>query len=1057
MSEDPATYAFGAFEVDEGLFELRRGGERVPLRPKVFDVLLYLIRNRDRVVSKDELLERVWPGENVSESVLPTNVAALRRALGDERSDARMIQTVHGRGYRFVAPVSVRRGAEDGAPRARDGASDALEGTLFVGRDEIMGELDGLVGAMRRGRGSLVLLVGEPGIGKTRTADELGRRVRAAGCAVFEGRCFEGEGAPSFWPWVQILRDAVEPLDPDALREHLGSGAPDVAHLLPELHERLPEVGELHGLDSAQARFRLFDAVSRFLIDLSRTVPLAVVLDDLHWADEPTLRLMQFLAREIRDEHVLIVGAYRDVEVRRRQPLARILGELAQEVHFRRLTLRGFRESDVGRYLEAATGLKASPELRRAVFETTEGNPFFISETVRLLAAEGAMERSGPPDRLETGLPQGIRDVIGRRLDGLSPDCNELLAIASVIGRHFSLAVLERVSELAPERVIELLDEAETAHLVEVDAADGPSRIGRYAFSHALVRETLYEELSGLQRVRLHRLVAEALREVHDSRVQLSELANHLFQAVPAGPESVEQAIAACVRAAEHALGLLAYEEAVEHYEQALQASEFEVPADDERRAELLLALGRAQSRAGRRDEACHSFERAADLARGLGRSDLLARAAMGFGGWPLSAGRGPIIPNREFRALLEEALVAVGDGESPLRARLLAGLAVTPPDQDSMQVRESLSRRAVDMARRSDDTEALFDALFARLWALLGPDDTRERLEAASEILALAERVGDREKMFTGRENRVRSLLVLGEVEAADVEIEACAELARELRLPHYWYSTRRFQVTRALGDGRFVDAERLGDEMVQHGRRARDPGVEVVFATIRAWLMREQGRLGQIEGFFQAFVQQHAWLPRLPRAVVAYFYSVLGREEPARRHFAPLASHGFADVPRDENWILTLSLCAELSVFLSDVRSAESVSALLEPYAGQNVSHQTLRIYLGSAAHFLARLSSLLGRRETALEYFDRAEEMNARLGARPALARTRFERARLLLELPGGAEPAPADLARARGLLERVAAEAEELGMPDLRQAATALLEDAVGLEGKEPASR
>ncbi|MEN8182039.1 MAG: AAA family ATPase [Myxococcota bacterium] len=624
-------HAFGEFELDDGLFELRRSGEVLKLPPKTFDLLLYLVRHRDRVVSKSELLDKLWPGEHVTEAVLPTNVSAARAALRDSRGRSGMIQTVHGRGYRFVAPV------EEHAAGLRVPSRTASEARLFVGREDVMAELRALLDDCFAGSGRVALLSGEPGIGKTCTAERLADEARRRGALVLEGRATEAEGVPAFWPWVRVLRGLALGLTLEELRDSVGPAAAELARLVPELRQQIPELPDPGPEESAQARFRLFDAVATVLRGTNRTRALVLFLDDLHWADEPTLLLLQFVAREIRDARVLLLGAYRDVELRRQHPLARVLGELAREAHHRRISLGGLEEQDVARFVEASTGRPASAALVAAVFRRTEGNPFFVHETVRLLASEGRLEGEAPSEAAwDVGLPEGVREVIGRRLDRLSEECNQALTRAAVIGREFDVPLLARVCEQPPARVLDLLDEAESARIV-VPAVGGhrtPSP-GCFAFGHALVRETLYEELTVPQRVRLHRRVAESLEALGGERTgtHLAELARQFFQAAPGG--DVERALAYCVRAGEHALELLAWEEAVAHFERALQAIELAVPVEEAHRCELVLALGRAQWQAGHYPEGRRTFSLAATLARKLDRADLLAEAAIGLGGWP--------------------------------------------------------------------------------------------------------------------------------------------------------------------------------------------------------------------------------------------------------------------------------------------------------------------------------------------------------------------------------------------------------------------------------------
>jgi DNA-binding winged helix-turn-helix (wHTH) protein/tetratricopeptide (TPR) repeat protein len=1041
-------YVFGEereFELDERLFQLRKNGCEIALAPRTFDVLLYLVRNRDHVVSKSELLESVWDGENVSESVLPSNVTALRRALADERASARVIQTVHGRGYRFVAQIEEHAGRD---PAPGDAGVEVAatapavvansEAGPFVGRGEVMTQLRGHLDRALAGTGSLVLLVGEPGIGKTRTAGELAAEAAALGARVLHGRCYEGEGAPAYWPWVQILRELVRGItDPARLRERLGAGVTDVAQLVPELHARMGEIPTAQDLHSEHARFRLFDSVASFIRSTSGERPLVLVLDDLHSADAPTLLLLRFLAGELRRARVLMLGAYRDVEVRRDHPLAHVAGELARDPNFHRIPLRGLGEDDVARFVEAAAGAASSESVVRAVYEMSEGNPFFLQETVRLFVAEGRFGASREEGEWRVILPQGVRDVIGRRLDTLSRDCNRLLGLAAVIGRDFALNVLHELAALPADEVLGLIDEAIATRIVVASSADDDAAsLGRYAFSHALIRETLYEELSGPERVRLHHRTGEVLEAIYggDIDAHLPELAHHFFQGVPGG--DVARAVDYAERAAQSALHLLAFEEGVLQYRRALQALEFHVPVDEVRRCELTLGLGWALAHAGRDRDRREGFKRAAELARRIERPDLLARAAMGMGGWPLEAGDGPTHENADFRSLAEEALADLPEGETALRACLLAGLAVTPPDQDSMEGRDRLSREALDLARSTGDPDALFDAYAARQWALVGPDDTARRLELATALLELGRKVGARDRTFTGHEDRIRCHLVLGDIAAADADLEACQRLADELRLPRYRFSVTRFRLARAFGDGRFDDSLDLIERFYELGTAAGEAhNVEILRRYWGIWLMRERGELEGVDAALLGEIAQDAeWRGYLGNAILAMLHNELGQPDKARQMLDRLAAHDFADIPRDENWLFALFLIANTCSELADAGRAAVLYPLLLPYAPLNVAHQTARLYMGSALHWLARLAAVSGERERALAHFEAARVANEGLGARPALLRTRCEMGLLLLGARSGDAGAPAADQRSRGraLLAEVAVDAEALGM-------------------------
>ena len=1051
-------YLFGEFELDCRLFQLRRGGEVVKLEPKIFDVLAYLIRNRDRVVSKDELLDAIWPGEFVSDSVLPRCIANARKALGDARSAPTTIATVHGRGYRFIAPLTADEGGEPAAGEAP--ALAAVTGppaaSPFVGRDEVLARMHAALADAGAGRGRMLLLVGEPGIGKTRTADELAAEARRRGIFVASGRCHEGEGAPAYWPWVQVLRGCIRGRDVAAVAREMGAGAPDIALLLPEVEDAAATAQVRSGdpaLAPDEARFRLFDSVTSFLGRISERGPLVLLLDDLHWADNPSLLLLEYLAREMRETHLLVVGTYRDVELRRHHPLVRVLGDLAREPHCERLLLRGLAKGDVGRLIEARLGRSPSAALVDATHEMTEGNPFFIGEIAGLLAQPSAERTPREEGDWAIVLPQSVREAIGRRLDGLSPECNRVLAAASVIGRDFDAALLERAlrdlpgSDAPLASLLESLDEAVTARVIEVESA----ALGRYAFAHALVRQTLYEELPIPLRLRLHQRVAEALEEIHagDLEPHLAGIAHHLFQAAAAG--NAGKAVDYAVRAAKHAFAAVAYEEAAGHYERVLQLLDFgTAPAAPEERFEILLALADAQSVSGNRERSQENCRRASAIARHLGRPDLLARAALVFG---QRAEAGPL-PALELRALLEEARQALGEEHLGLQARVLSRLSATPPYQDSIETRAVMSREAVELARRAGDGGALFDALAAQLWALLGPDQDEERLRAAADLKRLIDKSGARERTLVVLEHRARTYLSYGDLAAADRETQAYQKLAGELRQPSFLLFSKWYWVARALGDGRIAEAEALMRECAVDGKRLQHPAALGMLLWQIFWLLRQRGDLAQIEhaseailrtfggipgaeaaalGFergFATMVRQYTFEGMFVPSVAAYVYHEAGQVDQANEAFEQLAAYDFADVPRDEWWMPVVTLLAEVAAGRGDVRRCRALYQLLEPFAERNAAHTLLRTYAGSTAHFLGTLAAVLRRPEESARHFEEALQKNAALGARPALVRTQFEYGRLL-----AGRSRRTDTRRGLEMLQQAAISATAMGLGGL----------------------
>ncbi|MFQ6030832.1 MAG: AAA family ATPase, partial [Dehalococcoidia bacterium] len=372
----------------------------------------------------------------------------------------------------------------------------------FVGRQRELGELGAVLEDALSGQGRLVMLVGEPGMGKTRTAQELAAYATSRGALVLGGRCYAAEGAPPYWPWVQAIRSYIQQSDPERLSSEMGVGASDIAMIVSEVTERLPDLESPPALEPQEARFRLFDSITTFLKRACQAQPLVVTLDNLHWADRPSLQLLEFLAQELGECPLLVVGTYRDTELTRRHPLTQTLGEVARDPLFQRIPLRGLSAEEVGRYMEVTSGSTSPQDLIAAVHTQTEGNPLFMTQVVQLLAQEGELtsERvAGTPDR-RIQIPAGVHEAIGRRMNLLSEKCNQVLTVASVVGREFELRLLERLEEVGSvDPLLEALEEALAARVIE----EVPPAAGRFRFTHVLIQNTLALELSAVRQARL--------------------------------------------------------------------------------------------------------------------------------------------------------------------------------------------------------------------------------------------------------------------------------------------------------------------------------------------------------------------------------------------------------------------------------------------------------------------------------------------------------------------------------------------------------------------------
>jgi class 3 adenylate cyclase len=919
-----------------------------------------------------------------------------------------------------IAETAVQVAAGRTSEQAAVNPLDRLAGGVFVGRETEMDELRAGLEDSLSGRGRLLMLVGEPGIGKTRTSEELATYASLRNAKVLWGKCYEGEGAPAYWPWVQLVRSYVFDRDPKELMSEMGPGAADIADVVPEVRERLPGLPPPPQLEAEQARFRLFDSITTFLKNASIRQPHVLLLDDLHWADKPSLLLLQFLARNLRGSRLLVLGTYRDVELRRAHPLSQTLAELTREGLSQRILLRGLTERDVSRFIEITAGIQPPQTLVEAVYRETEGNPFFVNEIVRLLVTDGRLERADTVTSWSVTIPQGVREVVGRRLDHLSEECNQVLTMGSVIGRDFGIRTLAKAMDRSEDAVLETLEEAVAARVI----SELPNRAEYYTFTHALIKETLYEELSTARRVRAHRRVGEVLEEQHrdDIEPQLAALAYHFAEAAQGG--DVDKAINYATRAAELAMSQLAYEEAAIHYERALQVNELNEPPDEAQRAELLVGQADALRMGGSPNDAIDAGRKAVDAARAAASAPLLARAAL-----VLEDARFFSAQSAELIGtvpILEEALRALGTENPVLRASLLSVLPRATYFTTSMEDRLKIAREALELAEAAGDITARVGALNGMHWALWGPERVEERLEVANEIARLAEEAGDKGLAVSGYIWGITNLLELGEIKAVDEKIKSFEMLAEELRQPDLHHTLAMWRTMRALLDGRLEEGERLALETLTIGQRVQFQPAQQFFGAHMYDLRWKQGRLGEIEGAVKAFAEGNPQTP-IWRAALALVYAETGKEAEAGAELERLAVDNFAAIGRDANWLISIALLANACAPLRDERNAGTLYELLLPYSGRCLVVGIGLTCLGSASLYLGSLAALLRRWDEAERHFEDALTMNTDMGARPWVALTQQWYADMLARREG-----PGDREKALRLLTDALDSAQEMGM-------------------------
>ncbi|MGD9890784.1 MAG: AAA family ATPase, partial [Dehalococcoidia bacterium] len=462
--------------------------------------------------------------------------------------------------------------------------------TPLVGRQRELRFLLERLDAAGRGAGGVVLVGGEPGIGKTRLVTELTRRARADGWQVLIGHAFDAEGMPPYVPFVEPLRGHVNGESAEALRQQLSRNAAAVALLLPEIRDRLPDLPVAQTADPEHARYHLFESMTAFVQSIARQQRLLFVLEDLHWADKPTVLLLQHLVRGIADAPLLVVATFRTTDLERTHPLVDVLADLRRERRAERLTLGALSLEDVAALIEGLAGALPAAAVTAAVERGTDGNPFFVEEVVQHLRGEGRDLTDTSTAVAEWGIPEGVREVIGRRLARLDADANALLRAGAILGAGFALDLLAAMGEIQPDsRLVAALEQAEGAGLLREDD-------GGYRFTHALIRETILAGLSLPRRQHLHLRAAEAIEGVHAARLgpHAGALALH-FQAAGAAAAS-DKRLEYTRAAAEHAIEVFAWEEATAHLQAALDLTD---PTDAAARCDLLLALGHTLNNTG--------------------------------------------------------------------------------------------------------------------------------------------------------------------------------------------------------------------------------------------------------------------------------------------------------------------------------------------------------------------------------------------------------------------------------------------------------------------------
>lgn len=574
--QEERQFFFSPFRLDLTNECLWRGRKEIRLHPKAFALLRYLVDHPGQLVTKETLLDTLWAAAHVTEAVLSVYVAEIRKALGDDSRKPAFIETLHRRGYRFIAPITIDRQSELSQSPAGSGASirpimheaaTAIGAEPMVGREEELSFLLEKLNAALHGKGSVALITGPAGIGKTRLVRELRDHAARRGCQWLEGE-YEKAGNHPCGAWVDMLKGYLQQRDAASLRALMGPYATELAGIVPEVLPRANNTSSIAPQGSEIDRTRLLEAWTHLFIHISREAPLVLCVDDVQWAD--SLELLHHLARNIGNQRVLVLVAYRNDELKMNAILEKTVLAMNRERLFYPLALEPLEQKEVAQLISHRMEKTIAPHLVELLYLRTGGNPFFVEEVLRLLQerkvigpTEGGLDLTGSA-LLE--MPESVKAVINERVERLGKNTVELLRMASVIGREFPLRLLEEFAGQKEEHLIEVMDRCEGVALVHSRRGLGEEK---YAFTHDLLQEGLYESIGPARRRRYHRRIAQVIEKLYASNLEerYEALAYHFLEG-----NNLEKAIAYSHRAGVKAASHFAYREAVLYFERALGA-----------------------------------------------------------------------------------------------------------------------------------------------------------------------------------------------------------------------------------------------------------------------------------------------------------------------------------------------------------------------------------------------------------------------------------------------------------------------------------------------------
>jgi len=998
-------FRIGPFELDSDRFELRRAGTALAVQRKVLEAILYLVRKRDRLVSKEELKGNVWSGTSVSDAAIHRVMMVARRLLTEEGSAP--ILTVHGKGYRFVgevrlcpasgtdnphaAPVTEVAGP---ATAAAPPSSRRCEVRPFVGRRSELKQLRRALADAKAGRGGLLLIGGEPGIGKTRLLQALADLARAEGCEVWLGRGWEGGGAPAFWPWTEAMRCGMKLRGPAATEQLLGDECSDLLTLLPGWFHQ-PEAGEALQLpdDAASARFRVFDLLTRLVFAASETVPVVLMLDDLHAADEATVLLARFMSQTLTQRRVLLIAAYRNREAQDNKAVATFIS--AAPACAERTMLGGLDSAEVFALLQALAGSEVSERYATSICKMANGNPFLIQELGR--SAPTFNELEARATIMPLPLPERAAKCIRDHVQRLPDETRRALEIASVMGRSFWLEELPALagdSQKASNSGLDLIEPAWSEGLVEPDG----SAPGAFRFNHQLVRDTIYGDLSPSRRYELHFAAANALEANSlGENDTIFQIAHHHLIAVPL--RGTKQALRWAREAGTRALQGLAYEQAVEQYATMVQLLQ-RGPSEQSQLCDALLMLGAAQAMAGQMESAIDTFKRVIALGTALGEAAIIGRGALG---WFRAVDIGCLV-HPALEEHLTDALARI-DSPPALRSELSVALACCAAQTMPLAERRRLFEEGLLLAANSPTSATLTSALACSMAWNFFWNDPQKGLELSADVMVNAKASGNFQARLHGHLWRGTHHLQLGNIAELNQEMAEHSRLAQRIRHPFHLYASELSHACRSQLIGDLVEAEARARLAFSKGEQVIGMSAGMLLGLQLLTIALERGLKAEerLDLELQTLMQEMAGVGlshQMWPIMYTRFAVERGALADARRRLTELAPEGKWAWPADETMVPTACQLAIIAAALEDSAVARNVIGCLLPYAGRHVATFCFGAYWGPISYYLGIAAATLGDATQARLYLEQGREEAARVGARSYQAWASYALARLAM---------------------------------------------------------